>query len=1237
MSISSWKKQATHVKALLKSKQKCTMTFAREKPVFKAVECVGAGTECVNGKYSIKDQRNGSFVFVNNNNINIIMVQAYNTWELLDSDSNTVYYKVCGSVYDDIAPKRGWEIVNGKLPVVTLDYYDIIAVPPSKPRIIRIKSISNGAQIYFECDEAMRRPNECPHIAVWYEIQIRHYKYDNTVGRRTKFTFHGGTVVNKTTNFIFINGAGEANINGKYISFFSNIHIIFQHIENKDVQIMQKKISGQSSQQWEIVDIKLQKVYYFVKGGQTYPPCVGWRRKFGKAPIPKLRISNASEMKSVKAKQSPHVVNELINGDYYEFVVKTCNHISSTSSTVSPAVTPLALPPKPTIINITGKPGELHVHFDCPNAKSKEHQATFEIIITPIIDEHKLLIENSNKPVGLRNLANGKQYKIVVASVNGVGVTYSKPEIVYPSLMPSKPPRIIKVEAKSGQIIVHFNCDGYDEPAVKAWFEIEFMSSVDNFSSVQYNHETNTTNVYVPDFRKNHRYFNSPIIFTRIKDGVSYKVRVKVVTLSGYQVSEFSESIIPKGIPPIPKIKTLKALNASIEIGFGCNYECTEQFKPTFEIESMPHTTRINSIKSSPYIFCNLVNGQKYKFRICSTNIEGTSKWSQFSHIVAPNALQIDKTEEKSQNNQQIIDFDLFNSTSTECDPAISIETCQYTKRVLSALMYYQSLCSKKHNEQNTEQELIPFCTQIYQSLLNDYIHIISHDNLDALYDFVCSFDFKHCDFNNCKLLRRHFSRRFRQKDQKNTDMLLRFWTDIMDSIHCYFFHLYDLGLRTKQNKVIEVKDDDNETKTKLSTKMFENIEKFSINITTETMNEITWIDSLNDYLCTEGIDNVELQKLNVFIHCEEYDTESLKYSLLHKTINWETRAEHMMMQYARYSQLSTSSFSNGLCFFYWPYYKKYRGELEDELSWNVNDYSGYGQHELYVEQKYQNIKEELFTNNVHPFRCDLFLSVLEKATTLIQTQKAKKSMADVSVIDILHCEIRTGTALAVENMIAVILYTDHSDLSTAFSSTFRRNKSHETLASIKKRNREFWNWAKTLRETVQYWGDNRWNNGNDNGVTGPFYCGMSFQMLIPQFNIRLCGPTSTSVHFEIAEHFGGEVGIVMHLNNISDESSKWLRCFNCSWISCYTEEEERLFMGGDFAMAIETVTVKKIKQDFSAVFKSLYYFDCMINGTKMELGFKAPKKCSRILNNLIKHKLQTNGYKNKYNDYIND
>eukprot|EP01084_Bolivina_argentea_P103104 184702_1 len=114
---------------------------------------------------------------------------------------------------------------------------------------------------------------------------------------------------------------------------------------------------------------------------------------------------------------------------------------------------------------------------------------------------------------------------------------------------------------------------------------------------------------------------------------------------------------------------------------------------------------------------------------------------------------------------------------------------------------------------------------------------------------------------------------------------------------------------------------------------------------------------------------------------------------------------------------------------------------------------------------------------------------------------------------------------VSIQHLMSLIIYCDFTDLCTEFSATFRPNRNNEPIESIKKRNAAFWWMSKFLREIVQLFGDNRYDE------KGPFYTGMSFVMYIYQFNIRLCGPNSASKFDNIAIRFAGRNGMLIQLN----------------------------------------------------------------------------------------------------------
>eukprot|EP01084_Bolivina_argentea_P250689 420141_1 len=108
----------------------------------------------------------------------------------------------------------------------------------------------------------------------------------------------------------------------------------------------------------------------------------------------------------------------------------------------------------------------------------------------------------------------------------------------------------------------------------------------------------------------------------------------------------------------------------------------------------------------------------------------------------------------------------------------------------------------------------------------------------------------------------------------------------------------------------------------------------------------------------------------------------------------------------------------------------------------------------------------------------------------------------------------------------------------------------------------------------------------------------MSVLMNMPQFNIRLCSPTSTSMQIEVAIRFSGRNGIILQFNNPREQlQCAFLRGFNVSWISRYAEEDERLFFGGFYPIQIQSIRLRKTKQNFEKIVYSIFYLDLCITG----------------------------------------
>eukprot|EP00483_Globobulimina_turgida_P003995 UN04003 len=144
---------------------------------------------------------------------------------------------------------------------------------------------------------------------------------------------------------------------------------------------------------------------------------------------------------------------------------------------------------------------------------------------------------------------------------------------------------------------------------------------------------------------------------------------------------------------------------------------------------------------------------------------------------------------------------------------------------------------------------------------------------------------------------------------------------------------------------------------------------------------------------------------------------------------------------------------------------------------------------------------------------------------------------------------------------------------------------------------------SRMLRELVELFGASRIGERDGDGklrkvLFGPFYCGMSVVLSLPEFHIRLNGPTSTSVHIEVALRFAGKLGIIIEFDNPIKSQYENLRGFNCSSFSCFSEEDERLFFGGYQHIKITAIRIIQTRQNFRDIIHSLQILDSVISGS---------------------------------------
>eukprot|EP01084_Bolivina_argentea_P216391 367637_1 len=418
-----------------------------------------------------------------------------------------------------------------------------------------------------------------------------------------------------------------------------------------------------------------------------------------------------------------------------------------------------------------------------------------------------------------------------------------------------------------------------------------------------------------------------------------------------------------------------------------------------------------------------------------------------------------------------------------------SINECSMISRLINGLIYYQSLDIEKTDEQ---QKLINFFHEEYNTVLDDYVHILSvHDRQQDMQDIfnllISNPSVVHkCNIKTCTISSRHRRDRDIMDEKLNHDVAqmddeFAFYQEIMDQVHFYVYHLYDTGLRIKNEEFVTAKSDGQvfENMFQVIKTKKEELDNFSVNenhkvannkfnVMINNANEDTFLDGLLD--CVQSNDQLKLvqtRRLTELITQEQYDSDAIEndVDVSDNEFKKSNVADHdkiifqLIKEYTRNSKLHDGTFHIGYRLYYWEYYKKREKKL-NHFQWhdNVDGHSSDNLDELYVRQKYSDLKHELLHNRIYTLNLSGYKMSLQKAEKYMKIDKVKSITATPDFgdqllehdrNDDLHYGLPHGTSISLKHILSIILYCDWTTLCTKFSSTFRKIKSYHPLSTV--------------------------------------------------------------------------------------------------------------------------------------------------------------------------------------------
>eukprot|EP01084_Bolivina_argentea_P077639 140866_1 len=455
-------------------------------------------------------------------------------------------------------------------------------------------------------------------------------------------------------------------------------------------------------------------------------------------------------------------------------------------------------------------------------------------------------------------------------------------------------------------------------------------------------------------------------------------------------------------------------------------------------------------------------------------------------------------------------------------------------------------------------------------------------------------------DENNDKMTARQLAI-FLHEEEYDTDC-------IQYELDSYYDDIHKLRMKHKESQNIQ------EAKKNIKCNISQHVPNINFN-TIEHLREFmsesptTFIDELLLFCANKSkyYDDTVVHKLKMLIEKDEYDTDAIKEELKSKAtkssflmaVNNSVTYKKSIEQFADHYRILSKHFSTGIVFWYWEWYKynicQQKSVYDQRWISGKIDF-GPSRYDLYVNSKYESIKQEALNCGINT--SDFASNVIDKANEYMHTNRCKKmqNMYPNYNFDPLHYGIKYEAPIQKEHLYAVILYCNFSDFCTSFRSSFRKAKWNESIRSVKSRNSAYFYTSKYLRELVQYYGCN--NDVVRN--TGPFWCGMSLVMNLSSFSVHINAPLSSTVDRAVGLRFSGDDGMLIQINNIN-YPGKYERYFNCSWISVYPEEAERIWAGGVYPVEVQSITLCTTQSSYKSCVSALYKLDAILSGQKVE------------------------------------
>eukprot|EP01083_Nonionella_stella_P014382 40420_1 len=472
------------------------------------------------------------------------------------------------------------------------------------------------------------------------------------------------------------------------------------------------------------------------------------------------------------------------------------------------------------------------------------------------------------------------------------------------------------------------------------------------------------------------------------------------------------------------------------------------------------------------------------------------------------------------------------------------ITKCQSSQRLCKIIRE----CNEHKHKINQNNDV--FYTKYVDTtvqILNWFHHVMSvHYQNDEHLKFVYDFCGGKCEASECARLTQHYTDE--TDGQRRNRLCIE---DVLNTIHCFFCHQYDIGSRlTKAER--------------------------------------------------QGIDDVQCQNSDNLHNARFRRLQSIlkeKRQKLHQILGSELCARYSNA--SRFAsdlyQIEVHEEKNGKSVHHYSYSFPFKYLEKFKKMTDVSGYLHYPMPELYVPAKKASLKDEMLHNAICGLSIKQWDRTEKKANLLLQTKYAKKIKSSTqhynqakphSLHHPAHYGIVDGKTITQQHLISVIVYCTFDTLQYKFRQTLRG----ESMNQIVKVHTNYHHLGKYLKQSVEVFGT-AYKNGEHTRV----FHGVNKHMLFDGMSAAIYGPLSTTYQSSVAVMFStssiNKTGQVLEL--VPAGNCKY---FDCEWLSPFPEGE-LLFVGGFqslYFLDIRTVDDGKVYRRWITL---LRFIDTMTEG----------------------------------------